>query len=347
MTGHIDREFQSSVEWDVPLLEGYRWKFFRNYSLKPSLYNGFFGLFNPGMIRSLFREPKSVVVVHGWAYITNVLVIIFARLAGHRVCLRAETPLNQELLNGKGKLFVRKLFFKGLLFKFINKFLFIGQQNKAFYRYLGVPDEKLVFVPYAVDNERFQHAAHRLLPQKKDIRNQLGFSLSAKVILFAAKYIEKKRPLDLLSAYHAISVKDKCLVMVGDGPLRNEMEQFIKTNDVENVILTGFINQSEIEKYYALSDVFVLCSGEGETWGLSANEAMNFNLPVVVSDMAGCSSDLVISEKNGFIFSTGDINTLSNSLTKAVGLKKVNNVARINQYSFAEITRSFKESIIN
>jgi glycosyltransferase involved in cell wall biosynthesis len=38
-----------------------------------------------------------------------------------------------------------------------------------------------------------------------------------------------------------------------------------------------------------------------ETWGLVVNEAMNFELPVVVSDMVGCADDLVGAGENGFI----------------------------------------------
>ncbi len=69
---------------------------------------------------------------------------------------------------------------------------------------------------------------------------------------------------------------------------------------MENVHLTGFINQSVIPKYYAIGDAFVMCSQEGETWGLSVNEAMNFALPIVVSDMVGCSEDLVEEGQNGY-----------------------------------------------
>ena len=64
--GHHDREFQSIVTWDIPILEGYPHRFFKNYSWKPSIYSGFLGLFNPGMIIALFKEPKSVIVVNGW-----------------------------------------------------------------------------------------------------------------------------------------------------------------------------------------------------------------------------------------------------------------------------------------
>ena len=45
-----------------------------------------------------------------------------------------------------------------------------------------------------------------------------------------------------------------------------------------------------------------MASSFGETWGLSVNEAMNFKLPIVVSNLTGSSSDLVCSNKNGYTF---------------------------------------------
>jgi glycosyltransferase involved in cell wall biosynthesis len=45
--------------------------------------------------------------------------------------------------------------------------------------------------------------------------------------------------------------------------------------------------------FYALADGLVFPSRQGETWGLVINEALQFGLPVLVSDHAGCARDLV------------------------------------------------------
>ncbi len=42
--GEIDKGFETLVKWDIPLLEGYPFRFFRNYSWKPSIYSGFWAL---------------------------------------------------------------------------------------------------------------------------------------------------------------------------------------------------------------------------------------------------------------------------------------------------------------
>jgi glycosyltransferase involved in cell wall biosynthesis len=68
-----------------------------------------------------------------------------------------------------------------------------------------------------------------------------------------------------------------------------------------DVHFAGFLNQGELPEAYAAADVFVLPSRLHETWGLVVNEAMNFALPVVVSDKVGCAADLVRNGANGFV----------------------------------------------
>lgn len=309
--GEKDLEFGKAVKWDIPLLEGYSYRFFKNHSWKPSIHNGYFGVINTGVIKALFKEPKSAIIVHGWGYFTSLLVILFGRLAGHTVYLRGETPLKQEILRPSLKIFLRKVFVQHLMFRLIHKFLFIGKQNADFYRYYGVKDNNLIFVPYAVDNDRFDKAYQQLKGKKEKLKEKQGIPSDHFVILFSGKYIKKKRPLDLLKAFHLLQYSKASLIMIGEGELRCEMENYITENKVQNVYLTGFINQSSISNYYAIGNVFVVCSQEGETWGLSVNEAMNFALPVIASDLVGCTDDLVVHGVNGFIYPCGDFSKLN------------------------------------
>ncbi|MBK9677733.1 MAG: glycosyltransferase [Saprospiraceae bacterium] len=73
--------------------------------------------------------------------------------------------------------------------------------------------------------------------------------------------------MDLMQAYQHCNVKNKYLIFLGDGELREKMEVYVKDFQLKNVLLTGFINQSEVSKYYAIADLFVMCSSYGETWG--------------------------------------------------------------------------------
>jgi glycosyltransferase involved in cell wall biosynthesis len=342
--GHFDRQFGSNVAWDIPLLEGYEYRFFKNHSFKPSLYNGFFGLVNFGMLTAMIRQPRSIFVVHGWNYASLILVILFARVAGHILCIRGESPLNQEMLKSGLNRFFKTLILEYFLFRFAHFFFFIGAQNKNFYKYYGARDSELLFTPYAVDNFRFQAAADMWKPRRMELRDELGIPRDAKVILYTAKFIPKKRPLDLIQAFEKMEIPGKYLIMVGDGVLKDELDRYADVKGMKNVLFPGFINQTEIVKYYALADVFVLCSDVGETWGLSVNEALNANLPVVVSDIAGCAYDLVRPSKTGFISRVGDVSDLAGKIVDSLQIVDRTPCRQvIGEYSYERISAAFDE----
>jgi glycosyltransferase involved in cell wall biosynthesis len=170
-----------------------------------------------------------------------------------------------------------------------------------------------------VDNDFFRSAWSANRGRLDRIKQELGLPVGKKIVLFSGKFISKKRPLDILTAFAATDKGDYFLLMVGEGELRPEMEQFIRDNRLEGrVRLTGFVNQSEIPLYYSVADVFVMCSGMGETWGLAVNEAMNFEKPVIVSDTCGCSTDLVQHGVNGYVFQEGNTAQLREFLDLAL-----------------------------
>lgn len=342
--GGFDQEFGVKITWDIPLLDGYEYRFFKNQSWKASPENGFFGLVNLSMLWSLAKAPKSIVVVHGWHYFTLFWVLMLGQLFGHTICLRCDVPANQENLKTGRAQAVKRLGLKYLLFPRINYFLYVGSQNRLFYQHLGVKDKQLIFCPYSVDNERFKKEYLTLAEHTPSLRKQLGIPPQAKAIIFSAKYIIKKRPLDILQAFAQLNNPDLWLIMVGEGELRSQMEEFISANQVKNVILTGFVNQSKISEYYAIGDLFVMCSGAGENWGLSVNEAMNFNLPLILSDLSGCADDLVEQGSNGYVFKTGDVADLreklkqvllDNKLTEAISSATI-----VQDYSYGTVAKN-------
>ncbi len=349
LKGETDLEFNTRVKWDLPMLEGYSYRFLKNASPRPSIY-GFWGLLNLEVLFLLFRQPPSVVLVHGWGYATHWLCIMMARLAGHTVCLRGEAPLCHE--NGRQglKAALRKHALR-FLFDKVHFFLYIGQENRAFYRHHGIPEERLLFAPYAVDNGRFHRAYEELRTQREALRRELGLPPDKRIVLYSGKYILKKRPLDLLAAFAACPHRaSACLVFMGEGPLRPEMEAFIEREGLDNVVLTGFVNQSAVSKYYAAADLFVMCSAEGETWGLSTNEAMNFHLPVLLSDLTGSHADLVRESENGFVFPTGDVKALQEYLTRLLSLPEEELRAMgeasariVRMYSYEEIIAALRK----
>lgn len=312
--GDVDKEFGQVVKWDIPLLEGYDYTFIKNNSPRPGLSNRLFDLVNLGLVKCLMHDRAEIIFVNGWGYFSSILTIITARMLGKQVWLRGENPLLQEVKKSKMLLFVKRILLKHLLLRFVNKFLYIGKESRRFFEYYGAKPNQLVYTPYCVDNVYFGNKYEALKHDTASLKSLLKLPANKLIILVSGKYIPKKRPLDIIRAFKELNNSNAALVMVGDGELRHQMETYIAANNLTDVYLTGFVNQSKIPEYYMVSDVFVMCSGAGETWGLSVNEAMNFAKPVVVTATCGCSADLVKHGKNGFIVEEGNIEQLSGAL---------------------------------
>src|SRR5207249_1387315 len=107
------------------------------------------------------------------------------------------------------------------------------------------------------------------------------------------------------------------LVFVGSGPEEKRLKECVQEQSVPDVFFMGFRNQSELPKFYALSDVFVLPSVE-DRWGLVINEVMSAGLPVIASDEIGAVPDLVKHGHNGFVFPAGNVASLAGYLEQLV-----------------------------
>ena len=85
----------------------------------------------------------------------------------------------------------------------------------------------------------------------------------------------------------------------------------------------GFKKQYELSPFYHASDLLVLPSKFGETWGLVVNEALHHGVPAVVTNTVGCADDLIVSGLTGEVFKNGDSFSLGNSLVNAVKLTRI------------------------
>ncbi len=309
--GHINPGFGREIVWDVPLLEGYRYKFLANLWGDRGV-KGFLSLVNPGIISETRRGHFDAIILHGHNFATNLLALIAAKLAGTRVFIRSETHL---LLHRRG---LKRLLRKSVMtmfYKLCDACLYIGTLNRAFYRAHGVPEHKLFAVPYTVDNDFFITQAGQWAAAREAIRSEIGVPHSHPAILYASKLTPRKRPWDLLKAYARIRAGGTAaaLVYVGDGSERAGLAAYAGQRGIPDVHFVGFKNQSELPKYYAAADVFVLPS-ENEPWGVVINEVMCAGVPVIATREVGAAADLVIDGETGHLYDCGDVAGLARAL---------------------------------
>jgi glycosyltransferase involved in cell wall biosynthesis len=247
-----------------------------------------------------------------------------AHALGLPLLVRGESNL---LRRGRGALrsIVRRLFWlpaRELAYRYVfswaDGFLVIGSRNADFYRHFGVPDRKLWWSPYAVDNDRFALSPTERADARAEHREQLGIAKTAAVFVVPAKLIPRKRPLDVLEAFARVVAagSEAHLRYLGDGPERGTVERrAAELRLAGRVHVTGFVNQRAIPRWYAVGDCVVLASDALETWGLAVNEGMAAGLAAIVSDAVGCAPDLVRPGTNGWVFPLGDVRQLAQHMT--------------------------------
>ena len=303
------RGFGQPFQWDVPLLEGFRWRQAASIA-GAGLGRGFLGLRcrRPGReLRGSFggRGPDAVLAT-GWQNLGLLQLLLAARRLRLPVLLRVEAndlrprpwPVRQGhrwLLGGTAV---------GLP---------VGQANARFLRAAGLQASRLVASPYVVDNAFFASRAEAIRPRRAALRRRWSIPEEAFCFLFAGKLQAKKRPVDLLAALARLKPDAVHLLIVGSGTLEPECRRRVAAGRLP-VSFAGFLNQAEIPAAYMAADCLVLPSDAGETWGLVVNEAMACGLPAIVSDRVGCAEDLVLSGRTGAVVPCGDVAALASAM---------------------------------
>ncbi|HWY53238.1 MAG TPA: glycosyltransferase family 4 protein [Terriglobales bacterium] len=312
--------FGVEFDWDVPLLSGYPFSFLKNVARVPG--DGRFGGFDTPEIKEIIRRHEyDAVMVNGWNYKSAWQAIRACWKTGVKVLVRSDSHLRTP----RG--FFARIAKAAVYPRFVSRFdgcLAVGKWSREYFLRYGAKPERVFLVPHAVDNLFFSCGAERARPMRSELRKKWGLDPEAIVFAFAGKFIEKKRPMDVVRAVDLAARRGSRLqgLMIGDGPLRRSGEEYVRNHGAP-VLFAGFVNQSQIPAAYALCDVLVLPS-DGETWGLVVNEAMACGLPAIVSDQVGCGPDLIVARQTGFVFPLGDVEALASQM-----LQMADNPARL------------------
>jgi GalNAc-alpha-(1->4)-GalNAc-alpha-(1->3)-diNAcBac-PP-undecaprenol alpha-1,4-N-acetyl-D-galactosaminyltransferase len=127
-----------------------------------------------------------------------------------------------------------------------------------------------------------------------------------KVILNVGRLVKEKGQKYLLESFSKLNCNDWKLIILGDGPLLSELQEYSKRLNIsERVVFMG--NIQNIDEWYKKSSIFAFSSIlEGFPNALA--EAMAYGLPCVSFDCKTGPSDLIINGINGFLTKEGDVN---------------------------------------
>lgn len=132
-----------------------------------------------------------------------------------------------------------------------------------------------------------------------DINLKLKFKKKKKIILSVARLEKRKNLIFLLKVFKRFhkSKKNYHLYLLGDGPEKSNLQNYIKKNNIKNVVILGYKNY--VNNYFKYSEIFVHTS-LFEGMSNAVLEAMSYGVPSVVLNSPGVS-ELHVHNKTGFV----------------------------------------------
>lgn len=163
-------------------------------------------------------------------------------------------------------------------------------------------EKDIQVIPNFVDTERFQHS------NKEHFKKMLAPN-GERILAHVSNFRKVKRVEDVVKMFEKVHghLPSK-LLMIGDGPERQNIEEYCRTLDITNDI--RFLGkQEQVDEILSITDLFVLPS-QYESFGLSALEAMACGVPVI-STNAGGLPEINVHGKTGYMSDIGDIESMA------------------------------------
>ena len=170
---------------------------------------------------------------------------------------------------------------------YLDYFVLVSESLRNFYaEALRRSDCKCVYIPNMIDE----------IPDKVS-------KLVDKKIVSIGRLSKEKAPLDLLKVFSILhtNYKDWKLEIIGDGVLKEEMEDFIQLHHLEDSVhLAGFQGKDYIDKVLNKSSIYLMTS-ETESFGIVLLEAMSHGVPCIAFDSAEGAREIISSGDNGYL----------------------------------------------
>lgn len=308
----LDPEFGTTIQWDVPLLDGYDWV------RVPNRGNGgesFWGLWNPGLWKLVRSESfDALICLTSYRRASFWLCYFAARSRGIPFFFGTDASSFEPREPRPWKRFVKGLVWPRL-FRLASQVIVVSTPGREMVQSLGIPEERIALIHNTVDNNWWVSASDKV--DRAAVRASLHIDNDARVIVFCAKLQPWKRPRDLLRAFAKAAIPHSVLLIVGEGPSRASLEAEAATLGLgDHIRFLGFVNQTALPSIYTAADLMVLPS-EYEPFALVVNEAMLCGCPALVSDRVGAARDLVAPVSPELIFPHHDVDALATTLQRA------------------------------
>ena len=257
-----------------------------------------------GIIATLYALLSGISSIYSRHFLTVALLTPLRLLSKKRLFYEAHDFPTAGLMKR----------FKGAILSRIQGTVVITERLSELYRELGVEKEGLLVASDAVDIERFSGA------DPVGIRKDLQLPEDTRIVCYTGNLYRWKGVHTLaLSEMH---LPPDCHIIIVGGSAADhnitEFKEFIESEGIENVTVTGFIPHDRIPGYLADTDVLVLPNSAQETMSreytspLKLFEYMASGKPIVASDLPSLRE--VLNEDNALLVEPDDPRILARGI---------------------------------
>lgn len=275
---------------------------------------GKFGYINSGLIDIV--KNNDLIMLGGYEQPTYILISILCRVFKKPYIIIFD-GISVNRLEEKENSF--KKFIKDIVINNSDYIMGNGTVSKRYFNEVfGYPLDRIYNQYLTVDSNKINELYKDKERYRKEYRKKLGINEDEKVLIYSGRLIDIKNVDSVIKAISELKRKNLTFLIIGGGELEEELKQLSDNLGVK-VIITGFLqSQEEVFKHYFVGDALILPSDTYEVWGLVVNEAMFSGLPVIVSNICGCSLDLVKESRNGYIINPLQIADIVEKIDKTI-----------------------------
>ena len=254
------------------------------------------------------HQEFDVILMNGYSHAAELKAIKY--MAKHHIKFGL-------LINGgviKKESYFKRLYKTSYISK-ASYYLSPSKASNVYLRYYGAKGE-IYNYPYC--NISSNEIVKPTVKEKEEIRRKYHLPLDKNIFINASQFIERKNNIELMSLFK--NRKDH-LVLVGDGPLKEKYQNYIKENKLTNVSIIPFLNKEDLFALYRSSDVHVSLSKQ-DIFGHTILEALICSLPVVASKNIVSALEYIKNNENGYIVDIENLKEIQDCLDKSLSLSK-------------------------
>ncbi len=266
------------------------------------------------------REHIDAVIVSGYNDPGRIRLIFSCWLRGVPVFLAGDSNIKGDTARGGRKL-LKNIVLRSVL-HVAHGVLPFGSNGADYFASYGAARDRTWFFPAEPDYEIFSRARAESVAA---VQKEYKLSPHRRRIVFCGRMARAKRPDLVLDAFIEIAHvrSDWDLVMIGDGPMLEDLKKKTPPHLSDRIRWTGFVaDPRKVSALYHCCDTFIIAS-EFEPWAVVVDEACTAGLAMCVSDVVGAARELVRHRENGTTFSVSDPQSLLPAILLATDVSQI------------------------